>query len=92
MKKLWILPLAAIMMVACGEKEEEKGGDLSICDCVKMQGEMMDKMKSLDRGDEEAMKALEAEYKEKEQACRKLSEGKSQEEMMALQKEAEACM
>ncbi len=24
MKKLWILPLAAIMMVACGEKEEEK--------------------------------------------------------------------
>ena len=25
MKKLWILPLAAVMMVACGEtKEEEK--------------------------------------------------------------------
>ncbi len=90
MKKLWILPLAAIMMVACGE--EEKGGDLSICDCVKMQGEMMDKMKSLDYGDEEAMKALEAEYKEKGQACEKLSEGKSQEEMIALKKEAEACM
>ena len=91
MKKLMTLPLVALMMVACGDKNKTEGDDISICDCVNMMEEMQKKMQDIDYSNEEAMKAIEEEYKDKADACQKLGEGKTPEEMEEMEKEAEEC-
>lgn len=54
------------------------------CDCVKMGTEMSEKMTAKDAD----TKAIEAEYKEKIDACKKMQESKSEED---LKKATENC-
>ena len=73
MKKIMILPLAALLMTACGDKEKEGDNDskkLSICDCKKLTEEWKEKMLlAKDATDTEKIKE---EFKDQFDACDKL--------------------
>ena len=84
MKKvlLSVAVVAAFAFASCGGP--------SICDCMDAQKEMMKEMEAA--GDDEAkIKEVEEKYKSKEEECKKLGEGKSDEEMKKLMEEAEKC-
>ena len=81
MKKVLLSAVAASFLLAsCGP---------DVCDCVSSMNEMGEKMK--DAKDEDAMKAIEAEYKDKLDACKKLGEGKSDEEKEKMAEAAKEC-
>ena len=63
MKKL-LLPAVALMMASCG--------GVDVCSCKKGKEELMAKMN--DAKDDDARKAIEEEYKEQEEACKKWGE------------------
>lgn len=65
-------------------------GGASVCDCVKAFDEMSKEMK--EAGDDEAkIKEIEEKYKSKEEECKKLGEGKSDEEKKKMAEEAKNC-
>ncbi len=64
-------------------------GQPSVCDCVKLSEEML---KEMDEADENRRKKLEEFYTDKMEACKKLSEGLSDEEMKQLMEEAKNCL
>lgn len=79
---MFAVAVATIGLASCGGP--------SICDCVKAEEEMR---KALDEaGDDEAkVKEVKESFKDKEEACKKLAEGKSEDELKELMKEAEKC-
>jgi hypothetical protein len=66
------------------------GGGTSVCDCVKTMEEMMKEVQEAG-GDEAKMKEIDEKYKDKAEACKKLGEGKSDEEKKKLAEEAKNC-
>ena len=66
------------------------GGGASVCDCLKMGEEAMKESQEA-AGDEAKLKEIQEKYKLKAEECKKLGEGKSEEEMKKLQEEVEAC-
>ena len=82
MKKVLLSAVAASFLLAsCGP---------DICDCMKTFEEMGEKMKDAG-GDEDKLKAVEEEYKSQIEACKKLDEGKSDEEKEEMMKKAKEC-
>ncbi len=84
MKKL-ILPVAAFSMLfltSCG--------GTSVCGCMDSYLEMSKEMKAAN-GDETKMKEIQEKYKDEEEACKKLDEGKTSEEKEKMQEEAKKC-
>jgi hypothetical protein len=71
--------VATMALASCGGSE--------VCDCVNLAGEMEKEMKA----DGADMEKVQEKYKDKMEACKKLGEGKSEEEMKKLQEEAKAC-
>lgn len=65
-------------------------GGASVCDCVKTMEEMMKEVEEAG-GDEAKMKEIEEKYKDKAEACKKLGEGKSDEEKKKMAEEAKNC-
>ena len=66
------------------------GGGSSICDCVKMSGEAEKEMEAAG-GDEAKIKEIGEKYKAKAEECKKLGEGKSEEELKKMAEEAKNC-
>jgi len=95
MKKL-ILSTAVIIAFAlssCGGKDGEDQKDAAgptICDCVKMGEEVQKEMEEAG-GDEAKLKEIEEKYELKAEECKKLVEGKSDDQMKKLQEEASKC-
>lgn len=84
MKKvmLSVAVVAAFAFASCGGP--------SVCDCVKAQEEMMKEMDAA--GDDEAKaKEVEEKFKSKQEECKKLGEGKSDDEKKKLMEEAAKC-
>jgi len=96
MKKsiLLISTISILVLSACSEskdkEDDKKSSEISVCECVKMSEEMMKEMEGV-IDDEVKMKEIEEKYKETAEACKKLGEGKSDEEMKKLQEEASKC-
>ena len=87
------MSIVALVLASCGDasvEESDKSNGaktgLTVCDCIDGRVNMM---KDILNGmsDEDA----EAKYSEMEGKCKKMGEGKSDSELEALQKEAEAC-
>ena len=94
MKKLFIsMSVLALVFASCGDASGDASADskdakagLTVCDCIDGRVNMMrDILNGM--SDEDA----EAKYSEMEGNCKKMGEGKSDSELEALQKEAEAC-
>ena len=82
MKKLFIVPALAFL-VSCG-------GGMSVCDCKKKMEEMSKDL--VDAGADEAkMKEIEEKYKADIESCKKLGEGKTEEEQKKMMEEAAKC-
>ncbi|MEZ4938440.1 MAG: hypothetical protein R2799_12695 [Crocinitomicaceae bacterium] len=82
MKKVLFSAVAATFLLAsCGP---------DICDCVEGRKEMREKIKEAD-GDEDKIKAIKEEYDDLKEQCKKLGEGKSDEEKKKMMEEAEKC-
>ena len=100
MKKLFIvLSVVALGFTSCGEASGEASGDekksdggsekavsSTVCDCIDSRLDMMkDVMNGMSEED------AEKKYGEKKKACMAMGEGKTTEEIDALNKEAEDC-
>ena len=92
MKKIFIAIVALGMMVSsCGDASGDSNssqdkGSITLCDCVDLTLEMMkDKLKGM--SEEEAS----VKYAKKMESCEALGDGKSQEELDAMNKQAEDC-
>ncbi len=81
MKKILLVAVLGTALVSCGGP--------SVCDCTQKGKEMMKEM--TDAKDDAAKKAVEEKYKGEMEACEKLGEGKSPEELKEMMKEAESC-
>jgi hypothetical protein len=81
MKKLFVAATLGLALVSCGGP--------SVCDCTQMGEEMMKEM--TEAKDEAAKKAIEDKYKGDKEACEKLGEGKSPEELKEMMKEVANC-
>ena len=98
MKKMMfsLVAVAALALVSCGSKEaenkdaENKEGGPSVCDCVKMGEEAAKEMKDAN-GDEAKLKEITEKYEKKAEECKKLGEGKSDEEKKKMMEEAAKC-
>lgn len=95
MKKTLIMAstILAISFTSCGGGEENKEGEnktMSVCDCMAASDEMMNEVEQAGT-DEAKMKEIEEKYKSKMEECKKMGEGKSEEEMKALMEEAKNC-
>ena len=93
MKKMMfsLVAVAALALVSCGSKDaENKEGGLSVCDCVKM-GEEAAKEINDAKGDEAKLKEITEKYEKKAEECKKLGEGKSDEEKKKMAEEAAKC-
>lgn len=94
MKKTLIMASAilAISFTSCGGGEEKEGENkaMSVCDCMAASDEMMNEVDKAE-GDDAKMKEIEEKYKSKMEECKKMGEGKSEEEMKALMEEAQKC-
>ena len=66
------------------------GGGSEICNCSDMMLSMTKELKEV-KGDEEKMKAIETKYKEKQDKCSKLGEGKSDDEQKKMREDLEKC-
>ena len=64
-------------------------GKPSVCDCISWNEEARKEMK--DAKDEAAKKAVEDKWKDKEETCMKLGQGKTDEEKKAMMEEAKSC-
>ncbi|MCB0478076.1 MAG: hypothetical protein KDC84_07930 [Crocinitomicaceae bacterium] len=82
MKKVILSAVAASFLLAsCGP---------DICDCMDTFKKMGEELKEAN-GDEAKMKEIEEKYKGDIEACKKLDEGKSDEEKKKMMEEAEKC-
>ncbi len=81
MKKFLIAAVLGTALVSCGGP--------SVCDCTQMGKDMFKEM--TEAKDDAARKAVEEKYKGDMEACEKLGEGKTPEEMKEMMKEAESC-
>jgi|688.fasta_scaffold494140_1 hypothetical protein len=93
MKKMMfsLVAVAALALVSCGSKDaENKEGGPSVCDCVKMGEEAAKEMKGAN-GDEAKLKEITEKYEKKAEECKKLGEGKSDEEKKKMMEEAAKC-
>jgi hypothetical protein len=81
MKKLFVAATLGIALVSCGGP--------SVCDCMQWEKEYRAERKAADGDD--AKKAIKESYKDKMEQCEKLAEGKSEDEMKEMMKEAESC-
>ena len=98
------MSIVALVLASCGDASGDASADsenangetstdsneakatLTVCDCVDGRVEMMKEMIN-GMSEEDA----EAKYSEMEEKCKMMGEGKSDEELEALQKEAQAC-
>ena len=100
MKKLFIvLSVVALGFTSCGEASGEASGDekksdggsekavsSTVCDCIDSRLDMMkDVMNGMSEED------AEKKYGEKKKACMSMGEGKTPEEIEAINNEAESC-
>lgn len=94
MKKTLLLAgtLLAISFTSCGggEENKEEKKAMTVCDCMKASEDMMQEADEA-AGDEAKMKEIEEKYKSQIEECKKMGEGKSEEEMKALMEEAKKC-
>mgnify|MGYP003394830087 CR=1 FL=1 len=92
MKKV-VFPIVVVALIlgSCGGAESEKKEEsVSVCDCMDAMEEMMKEVE-VAGGDESKMKEIEEKYKDKAEACKKLGEGKSDEEKKKMAEEAKNC-
>ena len=82
MKKVLLSVAVVAAFASCGGP--------SVCDCVKGMEEMGKKMEEAG-GDADKMKAIEEEYKDKMEACKKLGEDASDEDKKKMEEEAKEC-
>ena len=98
------MSIVALVLASCGDASGDASADsenangetstdpneakatLTVCDCVDGRVEMMKEMIN-GMSEEDA----EAKYSEMEEKCKMMGEGKSDEELEALQKEAQTC-
>jgi hypothetical protein len=92
-----ILTLGAfslLVFTSCGgakEGDENKDSKApTVCECMEAMNQMMAEMQEVGM-DEAKAKEVEAKYKDKAEACKKLGEGLSEEEQAKLQEEARNC-
>ena len=94
MKKLFYsMSIVALVLASCGDASGDASADSSdskasstVCECMDGQVSMMkDMLNGMSEND------AEAKYGEMMKKCEKIGEGKSDAELEALQKEAEAC-
>jgi len=82
MKKLFVSAgvISAMFLASCG-------GGSEICDCADMSKAMMEEM-AADGAD---FAAITEKYKAEAEKCEKLGEGKTDEEMKAMEEEMKGC-
>ena len=94
MKKLFFsMSIVALVLSSCGDasgdasvESNDSKPSSAVCDCIDGQVNMMkDMLNGMSESD------AEAKYGEMMAKCEKMGEGKSDSELEALQKEAEAC-
>jgi hypothetical protein len=85
MKKLFVSAgvISAMFLASCG-------GGSGVCDCADMAVAMMNEMKDLD-GDMEKMTAITENYADDMKKCEAMEDGKSEEELKAMEEEMKGC-
>ena len=85
MKKLFVSAgvISAMFLASCG-------GGSGVCDCADMSVAMMNEMTALE-GDMEKMTAITEKYADDMKKCEAMGEGKSEEEMKAMEEEMKGC-
>jgi hypothetical protein len=81
MKKIFVAATLGLVLVSCGGP--------SVCDCKEWEKEAEKEYMAAEGAD--AKKAVEDSWKDKQEQCKKLGEGKSKEEMKAMREEAKNC-
>ncbi len=81
MKKVFVTAVLGLALASCGGP--------SVCDCMSWNEEARKEMR--DAKDEVARKAVEDKWKDKEEQCMKLGDGKTDEEKKAMMEEAKNC-
>ncbi len=71
-------------------EENEEAKAPTVCECMDAMNKMMEEMQAVGM-DEVKAKEVEAKYKDKAEACKKLGEGLSEEEQAKLQEDARNC-
>ena len=86
MKNLFVSAgvVSAMFLSSCG------GGSSAICDCADMSVAMMNEMTALD-GDMEKMTEITEKYADDMKKCEAMGDGKSDEEMKAMEEEMKGC-
>jgi len=84
MKKLFVSAavMSAMFLASCGGSE--------VCDCSDMALSVAKEMKDIG-GDMEKMAEIQEKYKADMEKCEKLGEGKSDEELKAMEEEMKGC-
>jgi hypothetical protein len=83
MKKLIFCASAALVMLAsCGKSE--------VCGCIDTAANVQKELQAA-KGDKTKEKAIEEKYKSDEEKCKKLGEGKSEEDRKKIMEEAKKC-
>ncbi len=85
MKKLFVSAgvVSAMFLASCG------GGSSEICDCADMTVAMMNEMKGLE--DMGEMTEITEKYAAQAEKCEKMGEGKSDEDLKAMEEEMKGC-
>ena len=85
MKKLFVSAgvISAMFLASCG-------GGSGVCDCADTAVAMMNEMKDLD-GDMEKMTAITEKYADDMKNCEAMEDGKSEEELKAMDEEMKGC-
>mgnify|MGYP001224759200 FL=1 len=85
MKKLFVSAgiVSAMFLASCGE------GSSEICDCADMSVAMMNEMKGME--DMAKMTEITEKYAAQAEKCEKMGEGKSDEELKAMEEEMKGC-
>ena len=84
-KTLMAFALIGFLMTSCG-------GGSEICNCVSTNLSMMKDMKAAgEDADDKKIEEIEKKYEAKMEKCKKLGDGKSQEELEKMEEEAKKC-
>ena len=85
MKKLFVSSgvVSAMFLASCG------GGGSAVCDCADMSVAMMNEMKGIE--DMAKMMEITEKYAAQAEKCEKMGEGKSEEELKAMEEEMKGC-
>ena len=84
MKKLFVSAgvISAMFLASCG-------GGSGVCDCADMSVAMMNEMKGIE--DMAKMMEITEKYAAQAEKCEKMGEGKSEEELKAMEEEMKGC-